>query len=231
MKPKEIQKIFSEAAHSYETVNHVLTMGLDMSWRKKAAKHAVQGGGTRWLDVCSGTGNMAALLSKLGEEKTAIVSQDFCLAMMNKARLKPEAEKISFCISNACKLPFPDNTFDLVTISFATRNINENQDVLVQYFREFYRILRPGGRFVNLETSQPQSKIIRKVFHFYIRLIVAPIGCLISGSKTAYKYLSYSIPLFYSAEELSNILYKAGFKTVSFSRLTFGACAVHTSVK
>lgn len=231
MKEKRIQKIFSEVPQTYEVINHILTMGLDILWRKKAAKHAASSGGMRWLDVCSGTGDMAILLRGLTKDETMIVSQDFCLPMLHKARVKSESKKISFCISNAGDLPFPDNTFDLVTISFATRNINTGRDILLQYFHEFYRVLKPGGRFINLETTQPQSKMARQVFHIYVRLAVAPIGRLISGSRAAYKYLSCTIPQFFNAEELSKILYGAGFKRVSFSYLTFGVCAIHTAIK
>ncbi|MCQ9206971.1 MAG: ubiquinone/menaquinone biosynthesis methyltransferase [Omnitrophica bacterium] len=231
MREKEIQKIFSEAAHTYEAVNHILTMGLDILWRKTAAKHAARGGGRRWIDVCSGTGDMAVLLSRLAKDDTMVVSQDFSLPMLRKAMSKSEAGKISFCVSNACGLPFPNDTFDLVTISFATRNINASRDILLQYFCEFYRVLKPGGRFVNLETTQPRSKPVRQLFHLYVRLVIAPIGGLISGTKAAYKYLSRTIPVFLRAEELSDILYKAGFKKVSFSYLTFGLCAIHTAIK
>lgn len=231
MKTEDKHKIFSEVPQTYEAANHILTMGLDILWRKKAALHAAQGGGEHWLDVCSGTGDMAILLRRLADEKTTIVSQDFCRPMLQKARLKPEAQNISFSVSDALDLQFPDNTFDLVTISFATRNLNAGRDILLRYFREFYRVLKPGGRFINLETTQPQSKIVRQLFHLYVRLAVAPVGYLISGSRAAYKYLSYTIPRFFNAEELSDILYEAGFKKVSFSHLTFGVCAMHTAIK
>ncbi len=228
---KNIHKIFSQIPQTYALINHILTLGLDVLWRKKAAKHAARSGGTRWLDVCSGTADMAVLLEGLANEKTMIVSVDFCLPMLRKARLRPEAKKIYFCLSNASELPFPDNIFDLVTISFATRNINAGREVLLEYFRQFHRVLKPGGRFIHLETSQPRSNIIRSLFHFYVRLIVIPVGHLISGSRTAYAYLSHSIMLSLKVEELAEILYKAGFKKVNFSCLTFGACAIHRAIK
>ena len=231
MNTKSVQKIFSEVPQTYEVANHILTMGLDMLWRKKAAKHAAQAGGAYWLDVCSGTGDMAVLLSKLAKDATKVVSLDFSQPMLEKAKLKPEAKKIHFSISNACNLPFSNSTFDLVTISFATRNINVTRDVLLEYFREFYRVLKPGGKFINLETTQPKSKIVRQLFHLYARHVIAPVGQLISGSRVAYKYLSSTIPLFYTAKELLEILSEAGFKKISFSYMTFGVCAIHTAIK
>lgn len=231
MDQKRLQKIFSEVPKTYEVVNHILTLGLDRAWRKKAARLAVQSGGQRLLDICSGTGDMAVLLRRLSRPQTMVVSQDFCAPMLRKAISKPGADKISFCVSDSRRHSFKDNAFDVATISFATRNINAGRDALAQYFREFYRILKPGGRFINLETSQPPNRIFRRLFHLYVRMAVMPIGYAISGSNAAYRYLSGTIPIFYEAEELSYILSEAGFKNVSFSHLTFGACAIHVAVK
>lgn len=226
-----IQKIFAQIPRTYELANTILTLGLDSFWRKKASKLAVEDGGLRWLDVCSGTGQTAINLSKLSGGKAKIIALDFSHPMLRKGALKAEANKISFCVADAGVLPFADNTFDLVTISFATRNINSGEDALLNYFQEFRRILKPEGRFVNLETSQPKNFILRRLFHFYIRIIVMPVGYLLSGSKSAYNYLAYTIPRFFCAEELSEIIYRSGFKRVSSSRLTFGLSAIHIANK
>ena len=228
---KGIQKIFSEASRSYDLVNHVLTWGLDILWRKRSAETAAADGGTRWLDVCSGTGETAVYLSRLAGEETTVVAADFCMPMVREAAEKPEAKQIRFTIADAGALPFPDETFDMVAISFATRNINTSRDALIQYFREFHRVLKPGGRFVNVETSQPSSLLIRKLFHLYIRLTVKPIGWTLSGSKSAYAYLSHTIPRFYNADEFAQIIRHAGFAEVSFRSMTFGAVAIHKALK
>jgi len=226
-----VEKIFSEAAHTYELTNSVLTLGLDTFWRKRTARMAAQWGGDKWLDVCTGTGEMAAYLRGSAKNKAMIVALDFCFPMLHQAISKAKKNKISLCIGDAAKLPFSDNTFDLVTISFATRNLNISRDILMQNFREFYRIIKPGGRFVNLETSQPLSDFWRKLFHLYVRLMVMSVGYLFSGSKAAYVYLSYTIPRFFSAKELSGIIYRAGFRKVSSSYFTFGIVAMHTALK
>tara|TARA_B100000315_G_scaffold259149_1_gene313884 strand:- start:688 stop:1383 length:696 start_codon:yes stop_codon:yes gene_type:complete len=231
MKEKSVEKIFSQVSKTYECVNHVLTLGLDIIWRRRAAKQAACAGGKCWLDLCSGTGDMAVSLQRLAKEGTKVVAVDFCLAMLKEATSKPEAKEISFCLSNANSLPFLDNSFDLLTISFATRNINAGGDALLRYFQEFRRVIKPGGRFIILETTQPRSKLFKWLFHLYINLVVFPIGSLISGSKEAYKYLAYTIPRFFTAEELSEILSKTGFAKVSFSYMSFGVCAIHTSIK
>ncbi len=141
---KGIQKIFSEAAETYELVNHVLTFGFDILWRKKAAKEGIRAGGFLWLDVCSGTGEMALNLSRLADEKVKIVSTDFCHPMIAKAREKRKIPNLSFVLAESVQLPFADMTFNLVTISFATRNIYPNKRELVAHLREFHRVLKPG---------------------------------------------------------------------------------------
>jgi len=228
---KGIQKIFAEAAHTYELVNHILTWGMDIQWRRRSVKTATMGGGTKWMDVCSGTGEMAAYLSRLAKNGTTVVSADFSFPMLHEATKKPEADRISFTLADASALPFDDETFDLITISFATRNLNTSRDALLRCFREFHRVLRPGGRFVNLETSQPASAVIRRLFHLYIRTAVASIGSMISGSKSGYTYLSHTIPRFYNAVELADILRQAGFPEVIFHNMMFGMAAIHKAVK
>ena len=150
---KGLLKIFSEVANQYELVNHILTFGLDIPWRKRASQIAAADGGTLWLEVCSGTGEMAVNLQKLTHPETRIVLSDFSFPMVSKARNKSELQTTSISLADSCKLPFLDNTFDLVVISFATRNITGNRERLMKFFKEFNRILRPGGRFINLETS------------------------------------------------------------------------------
>jgi demethylmenaquinone methyltransferase/2-methoxy-6-polyprenyl-1,4-benzoquinol methylase len=226
-----IRKIFSEVPETYELVNHILTFGMDILWRKKAAQIAVEGNGSMWMDVCSGTGEMAVYLRRLAPENTRVFASDFSFPMIQKALQKKESSAITFIVSDINALPFPDNTFDLVTISFAVRNINLDREKFLQALREINRVLKPGGRFVAVETSQPKSEIIKKIFHVYIRLAVKPIGKLISGSKSAYTYLSSTIPRFYPAGEFAEIIKQAGFSEVSFKRLLFGVTAIHKAIK
>lgn len=226
-----IKKVFEEVPKTYELVNHVLTFCMDIMWRRKAVDIAAAGGGGAWMDVCSGTGETAVLLKKRAKAGTKVLSVDFCLPMLEMAAAKPEGRDIRFVLADAANLPFEDGSFDLVTISFATRNLNLSRDALAKTFREFSRVLRPGGRFVNLETSQPGSKIIRKIFHAYVRLFVRPVGEWISGSRAGYAYLSQTIPRFYNAEELSEIMKSAGFSGVKYQKMMFGAAAIHEALK
>lgn len=234
MSPKTespIQSMFAEVPAKYELVNHVLTLGFDIVWRRKAARVAAQAGGTKWIDMCTGTGEMAVYLSRLATEGTEIYAVDFCDSMMEKARRKPQAERIHFVTADIKDLPFDDESFDLITMSFATRNINVSKEILIQSFSEYYRVLKPGGRFVNLETSRPPFWPIRKGLDLYVKLFVGQVGGRISGSRRAYAYLAKTIPRFYPAEELAGIMRQAGFGEVTFRRLLFGAAAIHQAVK
>lgn len=228
---RQLQEIFGEVAGTYEWVNRVLTLGLDRPWRRAAAERAVRDGGTRWLDVCSGTGEMAQNLSRRAPGDVEIVALDFSLPMLSQARAKAMPRPVGFVLGDVKRLPFPDRTFDLVTISFATRNINLSRPVLAAIFAEFRRVLRPGGRFVNLETSQPKNRLVRALFHAYVKLMVKRVGTRISGSRAGYAYLSSTIPKFYGGDELAAILKEAGFDSVSVRRLLFGAAAIHLSRK
>ena len=230
-KTSSIERMFSEVPATYELVNHVLTLGLDIVWRRRAAKIAATANGGQWADMCTGTGEMAANLSRLAPMGTTIYGIDFSEPMLEQARKKPEADNINFVVSDIKALDFPDASFDLITMSFATRNINLSKDILIQSFGEFYRLLKPGGRFVNLETSRPSFWLVRKCFHLYIKLFIKSIGSRISGSGDAYTYLATTIPRFYSAQELADIMRQAGFDKVTFQQYLLGAVAIHQAMK
>lgn len=226
-----IQDIFSKVPQTYEFLNRILTFGLDKKWRLRAARIAALNGGKAWLDVCCGTGQMALCLSELAKEETTVVALDFSFPMLKEGFKKRGFQKVSFCIGNAANLPFPENSFDLVTISFATRNINTARGNLLRCLKEFRRVLKPGGRFINLETSQPASYFIRRFFHLYARIFVKWLGALISGSSKAYGYLSTTIPRFFGPREFSSILREAGFSYVDYQGLSLGVVAVHKGYK
>lgn len=228
---KTIKKIFADVAGTYDLTNRILTVCLDLHWRSRAAAHAARFGGNVWLDVCSGTGDMALELRRKACRDVRIIAADICPSMLYAARKKSKEKNIEFKTADSKNLPFKDNSVDLITISFATRNLNAGRDELAGYFREFFRVLKPGGRFINLETSRPESRLAAFVLFTYARIFIEPVGYLVSGSRTAYRYLSYTIRHFYSAEELAGIMREAGFKKAEYFYLTFGLCAVHSSEK
>lgn len=230
--PGNLQKIYTEVPETYEFLNHLLTFWLDILWRRKAARIATASGGKRWLDVGIGTGEMAANLHRLASDDTRVIAIDFSLPMMREAMGKAEAKGIIFILAEAAHLPFGNNSFDAITISFASRNIDSSgKGNLLKCFEEFHRILKPGGILVNLETSQPKHKPIRRLFHLYVELAVYRVGKLISGSNAAYSYLANSMRRFYSPEDLADIILQAGFSEVDFKRLLLGAAAIHRAKK
>jgi demethylmenaquinone methyltransferase/2-methoxy-6-polyprenyl-1,4-benzoquinol methylase len=230
-----VKKIFSEVPTTYERINRILTLGFDTIWRKKAAKIAAKAvakaGGSHWVDMCTGTGETVAYLSRLAPEGTNVSAVDLSPEMMAEARKKPEAKNINFILADVKELPFPNKSIDLITISFATRNINLNKEALIKSFSEFHRVLKSGGHFVNLETSQPPIGFIRMLFHLFVKLFVKQIGSRMSGSLSGYLYLSKTIPKFYTANELADILRQAGFKDVTYNHLLFGVAAIHQGTK
>jgi demethylmenaquinone methyltransferase/2-methoxy-6-polyprenyl-1,4-benzoquinol methylase len=271
---KAIQKMFEPLAGRYELVNHAVTFGLDTVWRKKAAGIAVRDarkgcgcaqvrgapapcGATApgvspesrvWLDVSTGTGEMAELLNRLADARTSVLASDFSMPMLGEAARKFAAHqapvggkakdgpvartrRILLVAADDCHLPWRDDSLDLITISLGTRNLNTSRDALVSCFREFHRVLRPGGRFVNLETSQPRSRLVRLLFHGYVRGFVRPAASALSGNGAAYAYLASSMCSFYEADELAAAVREAGFARVEAKTLLLGVAAIHVAEK
>ncbi len=229
-RPKSpIQRIFADIPATYERVNHLLTLGLDVAWRRRAVRLAAAGPPGIWADMCTGTGEMATYLKRRAPEGTRVCGIDFSLPMLSEARRKKIA--VDFAASDIKALPFGDDTFDVITMSFATRNINLSREALLRSFAEYHRVLKPGGRFVNLETSQPRWSWMRKLVHLYVKLVVEAIGSLISGSRAPYAYLAHTIPRFYTADELAGLLRQAGFTDVRIDRCLGSVAAIHMSRK
>lgn len=233
---RSIQRIFSEVPHTYELVNHILTLGLDIILRRRAARFAVSwpAPGTRpgkYLDICSGTGELARSLAQSVDEPSIIIALDFCHPMLAQGINKLRNVSVSPVLADVGVLPFPADTFDAVTISFATRNININRKILLNHLREVLRVLKPQGKFINLETSQPDSNLLRRFFHSYVKIIVRSLGRFISGSHRGYTYLARTIPRFYKASEFSDILYQVGFSRVRLERQYAGIAAIHIAAK
>jgi len=226
-----ISAIFAEVAPPYERVNRVLTLGLDGRWRRVAARIAAAGGGRLALDVCAGTGNMAEELTARLPEAALVVALDFSASMMVGLATKKEFARRSAAVrADTRLLPFPDETFDLVTVLFAVRNLNRSPEILRETFEGIRRALNPVGRFVLVETSRPPFGPVRWIYFALVRLLVRPVGKRLSGSRSGYAYLAATISRFYGAKQLAAILREAGFREVAFRRLFLGAAAVHVAV-
>jgi len=225
------QKWYNDIHPRYELSNHILTFGLDVLWRKRAAETALQFNRGKSLDVCSGTGDFVYELYRRSENGEAVFACDLTLNMLKRAERRAPEKRIQCAVSEAGALPFPDNTFDFASVTFATRNLNTSRQALTDRFADIRRVLKPGGVFFNLETSQPGSAIIRFFFHLYAKTFVGPIGGFVSGSTQAFRYLAASMQRFYPAEELAEILRNAGFSKVTFRKFFPDVAALHIAKK
>lgn len=232
---KPLHRMFNAIPKQYDLINHVITLGMDTGWRKKAALTCLRTHPARILDICCGTGDLSITLARLADYKPEITGMDFSREMLDVAEKKAPTtapgSNLKFIEADVSSLPFPDNHFDCIGISFAFRNITYKNPKTADYLREVLRVLKPGGQFVIVESSQPKSAFIKFFFRLYLRWFVFPAGYVISGNKGAYKYLAESAERFYSAEEIQDFLAKTGFKQALTRRLFFGASAIYTAIK
>ncbi len=227
--------MFTEVPPRYDFVNTVVTWGLDRRWRGLAAEECLRNKPDKVLDLCCGTGDLALTVGRLGGGGVSVVGIDYSLPMLKIARAKSlslkEGRHISFIHGDAASLPFSDASFYCIGISFAFRNLTYKNPLAGQHLTEVRRVLAAGGRYVIVETSQPNSRIIRRMFHHYLRWFVRTIGFWLSGNKGAYTYLVESAASFYTAEEVKKMLLEAGFREVRYRRFLFGAAGIHIAVK
>ena len=226
-----IQKIFTEVAPTYEWINHLLTFGMDTFWRNSIARIATSKNATLFLDVCSGTGELVTSLMNHTHQKIRIIASDISIPMISLAIHKNDPAQIDYFFADTKALPIRNNTFDVVTLSFATRNLKVQRGGLGQYFIEFHRVLKPSGHFINLETSQPRYKLLKILFHAYARIIIKRVGMFLSRSKLGYTFLSHTITQFHTAEKIAQLLEQAGFNTITYSLQIGGIIAIHSARK
>jgi len=232
---RPLYSIFTAVPGRYDLVNRVFTWGLDERWRRMTARTCLITAPGRVLDLCCGTGDLAIWLARLAPAGTEVVGLDYSLPMLERAREKAGRFSLknspSFVHGDVNDLPFRDGYFDAIGISFAFRNLTYKNPRTERYLQEVVRVLKPGGAFVIVESSQPPNRIIRALAHAYERWFVYRVGYWITKYRPAYKYLAESAQKFYTAEELGDLLVRAGFSSVKVQRLLFGAAAVHVAVK
>jgi len=231
---RPLEKMFSEVPKMYDFLNRLLTWRLDEIWRKHATSRCLENNPTRVLDLCTGTGDLALRIAKHAHPQTEVIGLDFSQPMLNIAKEKAKRQglnKIHFIYGDAAQMPFPDEYFETIGIGFAFRNLTYRNPSRDLYLSELFRILRKGGRFVIVETSQPKAKFIKYTYHLYLNLIVAKLGGLLSGHSGAYRYLAHSARNYYNSEELSFILKNIGFQKVEDQSFLKGVAAVHVAIK
>ena len=235
MQTKPLHGMFTAVPRRYDMVNHVITWYLDRQWRRKTAMECLSTHPRRVLDLCCGTGDLAISIARLAQSKTLLTGIDYSQPMLEiaarKARVSGMGNDIAFIHGDAASLPFDNGYFDCVGISFAFRNLTYRNPLTERYLAEVLRVLNPGGRFVIVESSQPKSKLLRGLFHLYLRWFVSRVGYWISGNKGAYNYLAESASRFYSPEGVRELLLAAGFRQFYYRPILFGAAAIYVAVK
>jgi demethylmenaquinone methyltransferase / 2-methoxy-6-polyprenyl-1,4-benzoquinol methylase len=224
-----VQRIFSEIAPRYDLLNRLLSLGIDKRWRTLALKRlgwdrAPKG---TYLDLCAGTLDVGAELSRKPGFGGCIFAADFAEPMLRAGVGKASAQVLSPVVADALALPVKDGAFDGAIVAFGIRNVAD----LGAGLREVHRTLKPGARFVILEFSTPRVPLVRAGYLFYFHRILPLIGRVISGHKTAYTYLPRSVANFPETDVLAKAMTTAGFREVRFETLTFGIAAVHVGTK
>ena len=227
-----VQRMFTAIARFYDLNNSLLSFGLHHHWKRIAITCVPETAGGRALDLGAGTGDLAMLLDRRMGQTGQVIAADLNAAMLKVGQQKIQRRQLEGRIScfqmNAEHLTFYDNTFDSVTAGFCIRNVGHR----MQAFTEILRVLKPGGRFVCLEFSQPVNAVMRKLYDWYSFRLLPWIGTIVARDGTGvYEYLPASIRTFPEQTRLRELLLSAGFQHVDYRNLSGGIVAIHTAVK
>lgn len=228
-KKEQVAQMFDTISGKYDGLNRVISFGIDVKWRKKVLKLVSDTNPETVLDIATGTGDLAILMTQTGAKK--ITGLDISAGMLEVGRKKIAERKldskIDMVLGDSENIPFEDNSFDAITVAFGVRNF----ETLEKGLAEILRVLKPGGIFVILETSVPTKTPYKQGYKFYTKHILPLIGKLFSKDKSAYAYLSESASVFPHGEMLNNILRKIGFIEVKNRPQTFGVATIYSASK
>ena len=222
---EQVRSMFNDIAHKYDFLNHFLSVGIDIHWRKKVRKLLSKKKPKRILDVATGTGDLAIELSKLSPKY--IKGVDIAIEMLEIGRVKIKKKNLENIIElnegDAENLKFDDNSFDAITVAFGVRNFENLQKGL----KEMRRVLTDDGTVAILEFSKPKAFPVKQIYNFYFRFILPIMGKIVSKSNAAYTYLPESVQGFAEDEAFLSELKKAGFKNPKQKRLTMGIATLY----
>lgn len=228
-KKSQVAQMFNSIAGKYDFLNHFLSAGIDIYWRKRAVKIMGQNKPALILDIATGTGDLAIEALQLNPRK--IIGVDISEGMLaigqEKIKKRQLTDKIELQLGDSENLAFAEGTFDGAMAAFGVRNF-ENLPLGLQ---EMYRVLKPGGRVVILEFSKPRGFPFKQFYNFYFKQILPVFGKLISKDQSAYTYLPESVQAFPDGADFISILKQVGFKNTQWHSLTFGISSIYTGIK
>ena len=229
-KGEQVERMFDQIAHSYDFLNHTLSLGIDRSWRKAAIDSLKPYAPQRILDVATGTGDFALMaVDRLHPQ--SLIGADLSEGMLSvgceKVKRAGKSDIITLQKEDCMTLSFEDNTFDAVTVAYGVRNFED----LDRGLREMLRVLKPGGQLVIIELTSPVSFPMKQLFWLYAHVWMPMVGKLVSRDSRAYSYLPATMEAFPQGEVMQGIIEKAGFQSVKFRRFTFGLSTLYTAEK
>src|SRR6056297_1338298 len=230
-KGRGVRQMFDDISGRYDLLNRLLSFGIDRRWRRFAVSQLSIPQNGRVLDIATGTCDVALEVAEQTDPTVTIVGEDFTQGMLVQGQKKLSAAPLGgriMLVNAPCEaIPHPDAIFDGVTIAFGIRNVVDRQRGL----HEMFRVLKPGGRVVILEFSQPRSELFRRLYYFYFQKILPAIGGLISRKRSAYEYLPDSVLEFPAVETFMEMMAQAGFQQLQACPLTFGIATVYVGDK
>jgi len=228
-KKEQVEDMFDNIAHNYDFLNHLLSAGIDNTWRRKAISHIATYNPKITMDMASGTGDFAVdTVKRIDLEK--LVALDLSEKMLDVGRKKSKKKgikNIDWVKGDSENLSFQDNTFDAMTVGFGVRNFGN----LEKGLSEMRRVLKDGAPLVVLEVSEPEKFPMKQIFGIHFKYILPFVGQMFSKDDRAYTYLPESVQAFPKGSDFVEILKKVGFKKVAYKPLTFGICAMYTCEK
>jgi len=229
-KTEQVEEMFNAIAPAYDFMNRAMTFGIDKLWRRIAVGMVRRHNPARILDVATGTADLAIRLCR-AMPQVEVTGIDLSEQMLRVGREKVEraalAKRISLAKADCLALPFPDNSFDAVTVAYGVRNFER----LAQGYAEMARVLRPGGMLCVIELSTPHGKITRPLYNIYTRRLIPALGKLVSADSRAYTYLPESIAAMPQGDAMLALMTGAGLENPALRALTFGVCTIYTACK
>jgi len=230
-KSRLVRKVFESVAANYDLMNDLMSLGIHRAWKRDFVANSSVRLGDRVLDLAGGTGDIAALLSRIVGDRGQVVLTDINAAMLGVGRGRLEDRgvvgNVRYALADAERLPFADGYFDAVTIAFGLRNVTDKDAAL----REMHRVLRPGGQALILEFSEVRAEPLKLAYDAWSFAVLPVLGKFIAHDEDSYRYLAESIRKHPPQEELAAMMIEAGFADVRYRNLTGGIVAIHSGVR